>query len=426
MAKKKNKKKKARLSQSQLDQRAAAKMVDQELSAPIAEINRQKAEAAANAKQRQDFINSMTQTAAGMAGEYAPAVQGAFQTAAQDQTAFGKGYSNAFKSAQNEAAAKTNTILQQSGAPQAQMAAGDTGAADALYGIAGAQPGSTLATEGAAFTSAAAKLPTTTALAGQQYGLAASNQDAATMKDILSQLTQVKLKRPGLINDVISQIQSNRSKSQQQAFENKVLLGNQGISQQNADTSTFRAQTDAAYKQSSLRIQMQKVAKADRPKINSALSKMFGYLVDSYGQPVLSKNGKAVGIPQSPNSLSSADMKTLANSVRSQFFGVKDAKTGAWTVPKMDYGKAYRDLIAAYPDNDNEVRRVLNLYYTEPGKRGRPYFSTDLKRMSLSKLRNLAATKFRISTSTPPGGAGGPTNSKSKLINAILEAQGLL
>jgi len=302
MAKKKVKKpavKKSKLTQAQKDQNYAAQTVDQELApvlaglnqqqtqaqaalnaapgrvdqalAPtLAEITRQGTQATADAARRQAFTTALTQTVAGMAGAYAPAVQSTYQQAGENQSAFGKGFSDAFKSQQNAAAAQTNQTLQQSGAPAAQMLPGDTGAADALYGIGGYEPASTFNREGAGWTAAAAQLPTTTGLAGQQYLRAAQTQDAQTMSDIQDQATQVelkrpgmisdltdplqstldnilgqqsqaKLKRPGLINDVLGQLSTNRSKAEQQAFDNRAVANAFGL-------NTIKAQTDAQYK----------------------------------------------------------------------------------------------------------------------------------------------------------------------------------
>lgn len=254
--KQKVKVKKPKLSQSQRDQRAAAKLVDQELAPTVSEINRQKAQAASDAAKRQAFTTQLSQTVAGMAGAYAPVVKQTYADAGANQSSFGKGFSDAFKTQQNTAAAQTNQTLQQSGAPAAQMATGDTGAADALYGISGYEPASTFNREGAAFTSAAAKLPTTTALAGADYLRAAQAQDKKTMDDILAQLTNVKLKRPSLINDVLGQIQTNRSKSQQQAWDNTLLAKQFGLK---VDT----ANTDAQYKKDTIntRIRGQNVTK---------------------------------------------------------------------------------------------------------------------------------------------------------------------
>ena len=306
MAKKKVKKpvgKKPKLTQAQRDQNYAAQTVDQELApvlaglnqqrtqaqtalnaapgrvdqalAPtLAEITRQGTQATADAARRQAFTAALTQTVAGMAGAYAPAVQSTYQQAGENQSSFGKGFSDAFKASQNQNAAQTNTTLEQSGAPAAQMLPGDTGAADALYGIGGYEPASTFNREGAGWTAAAAQLPTTTGLAGQQYLRAAQTQDAQTMSDIQDQATQVqlkrpgmisdltdplqstldnilgqqsqaKLKRPGLINDVLGQISTNRSKAQQQAYDNQLAAKVFGL-------NTYKAQTDAQYKAASI------------------------------------------------------------------------------------------------------------------------------------------------------------------------------
>ena len=441
MAKKK-KVKKARLSQAQQDQRTAAQLVKQQLAPTVAEIERQRKIAAADAAKRASFITAMTQTASEAAGQFAPKVQAAYNTAATDQTAFGKGYSDAFKQAQGANAEQTNKLLTQSGATEGQMASGDTGAADALYGIAGAIPGSALSTEGAAFTSAAAKLPTTVGLMGQQYLSAAQGQDKKTMDDILNQLTQVQLKRPGLINEVVSQLQTNRSKSQQQAFENQLASQTLGL-------NTYKAETNAAYQQgtlklkaASLKVAAQKVAAGDRQKINTAVSKMMGYLADSYGTPITGKNGKVVSIG-SPSSLDQKSRTDIAETVFEGFNGVKD-KSGNWvSPPHKSYLEVYRDLMAEYPSASKEIVSVLNTYYGKPGKMGRPWTKKELQKLS---NQNLASIYNKMQPGTMVEGTQGPQDattegtwfeqgsskkykyvksaSRSKMIQAILAKYG--
>jgi septum formation inhibitor MinC len=233
--------KKPKLTLAQLDRQQALKLVNQEVAPTITAIKQQQAQARTDAARRQAFIQSLTGTVAGMAQQYAPAVQSVYSNAAGQEDLFAKGYSDAFRAAQNAQAAKTNALLQQSGAPQAQMAPGDTGAADALYGIYGVNPASTLGTTGAAFASAAAQLPTTTALAGQQFGLAAQQTNAKTLQDLADQLIQVQQKKPSMINDVISQLQTNEAKAAQQQFENQMLAKQYGLkAQSEQDLTTYR------------------------------------------------------------------------------------------------------------------------------------------------------------------------------------------
>jgi hypothetical protein len=430
----KNKKvKKVKLTQTQVDRKSASSLVNQELAPTIAEANRQKNEEATNAAKQQAFITALTQTASESAKQYAPAVQDAYQTAAQDQTAFGKGYSDAFKQAQNQNATQTNKLLEQSGAPAAQQLSGDTGAADALYGIAGAQPGSTLGTEGAAFTSAAAKLPTITALSGQQYLGAAQTARNKTMSDIQDQLTQVQLKKPGLINDVIGQIQTNRSKTQQQSYDNKLAANAFGLkvkteaaneSYKNASLNSTNAYRSSmlSLKKAGLQIQSQKVSQSNRQKISSPLSKMMGYFVDSYGSPVVGKNGKVVAVPKT-SSLASKDITNIAESVHEGYFGVTDTKTGAVvSAPGKSYKDVYRDLLAMYPTASKEIQTTLNMYY-KPGQYGRAWNSAALRNISNQSLQ-ATYNQFKTAnpTTTPTLSPAKPT--RKQMIDQILQWQG--
>jgi hypothetical protein len=414
MAKKK-KAKKAKLSQAQQDQRTAAQLVKQQLAPTVAEIERQRKIAAADAAKRASFITAMTQTASEAAGQFAPKVQAAYNTAATDQTAFGKGYSDAFKQAQGANAEQTNKLLTQSGATEGQMAPGDTGAADALYGIAGAIPGSALSTEGAAFTSAAAKLPTTVGLMGQQYLSAAQGQDKSTMDDILAQLTQVQLKKPGLINDVVSQIQTNRSKSQQQAFENQLASQTLGLNTYKAESDvelgTYKANTDRAYKQGLLKLKKQ--------GINISLAK-------------LKQSAKTAGMTPSQWIDLQQTSGKLAKEDHDGSQRVSEIVNGKRTykvIGKKTYTEALNDQVNQGVPQDMAVATLKRTY--KAGSE-RPYYKSDLKMMSLANLKKLANGYAReygdAGYNSKPNvpGVTGPigTKSRSRLIEYILQYQG--
>jgi hypothetical protein len=382
MAKKK-KVKKSKLTQQQLDQRQAAKLVDQELAPTVAEINRQKAEAAADAVKRQAFTTGLSTTVAGMAGAYAPAVQQTYQQVGENQSNFAKGFSDAFKSEQNKAAAQINTTLQQSGAPAGQMAAGDTGAADALYGIGGYEPASTFNREGAGWTAAAARLPTTVGLAGQQQLAAAQTQDRKSMDDILAQLTQVKLKRPGLINDVLGQIQTNRSKAQQQAWENTLAAQAFGLKASTANATlklnTYKAQTDAAYKAGLLALKKQ--------GINISLAK-------------LKQDAKNGGMTTSQW----FDLQQTSGKLASEAYSTAPKRerqpNGTYKTVNTKQRKTYQEALAEQQNNgvpqQMAVATLNRVYKAGAKKGGRPYYATDLKRLTLASLKILARKVYAV------------------------------
>lgn len=87
----------------------------------------------------------------------APATQGAYQSAAADTSAFGKGFSDGQQHVQSQITndAAHSADISGGAAPGPTSTAG----ADALYALGGYIPASTMEREGAAFSSAAAQLP---------------------------------------------------------------------------------------------------------------------------------------------------------------------------------------------------------------------------------------------------------------------------
>jgi hypothetical protein len=91
-----------------------------------------------------------------------PAVQGAYEGAAKDTAAFGKGFSDAISQLSGGQASAATAALP-ANSPQTVTSGLQGGGGDALYAMGGQIPASQLSREGAAFTSAASFLPSTAA-----------------------------------------------------------------------------------------------------------------------------------------------------------------------------------------------------------------------------------------------------------------------
>lgn len=161
-------------------------------------------------QQQQQAVNSgYDQRAASIRAAYdqlarysqgvAPAVQGAYTTAARDTAAFGKGFSDAVSQAsQGQASAATGAIAAQGG-PQTVTSGLANGGGDALYAMGGAIPGTALEQAGAAFGSAASFLPATAAGYGAQ---AVSESEAQRIAD----LQGITADQPKTVLDMMNQL----------------------------------------------------------------------------------------------------------------------------------------------------------------------------------------------------------------------------
>lgn len=125
----------------------------------------------------------------------APAVQGIYQGAAENTTAFASGYSDAMKAKLDASAAEANQLQQNIGAPEGQRVQGGEAAANVLFGVGGAIPGATLEAQGAGFASAAAYYPASTFGRGLQDIQALLNESDARLKEIDDEGRELGLKR---------------------------------------------------------------------------------------------------------------------------------------------------------------------------------------------------------------------------------------
>lgn len=120
---------------------------------------------------------------AGLGG--APAqIQGIYRTAAADQSAFGKGYSDALQHLQQAGASDVNKTIATAGGDSSQMLHPGPEAANVLYGLGGAIPANTLTGQGAAFASAAAFLPGAAAAQGKNLIAKMLSESQARQSDL--------------------------------------------------------------------------------------------------------------------------------------------------------------------------------------------------------------------------------------------------
>jgi hypothetical protein len=136
--------------------------------------------------------------------------------AAGADAAFGKGFSDGLQQVQSGLGTQDTNLLGISGAPASQGAelaatTGNTGAADALYGVGGFIPASTLTREGAAFGAAADQLPYSAAGQGAQTLAQIYDALKTQIAGFDTRRSDLAAQVPGLAMQYGSQLQSQQA-----------------------------------------------------------------------------------------------------------------------------------------------------------------------------------------------------------------------
>lgn len=153
-------------------------------------IYEQKQEAAKQAAWQRKWYEDMAKW---ISGAIPGAISSAYSTAAQNQSLFGQGFSDAALVANQASAGDVNAVLTDIGAPAGQIIGPGQGAAarDVSYGLGGWLPANTLNQQGAAFSSAAAmQVPAYLADAAGKVAayLSQSGKDISTLRGDLAKL----------------------------------------------------------------------------------------------------------------------------------------------------------------------------------------------------------------------------------------------
>lgn len=214
---------------------------------------------------QQQNITGLTQALAGILGGIAPGVQKTYQTAADSQAAFAKGFSDQMQQRLGQNATDTSSFLQNIvGAPASQIAdvagkVNPAGAADTLYGLRGFIPASTLNEEGAAYTANAQMLPGIANSQGlQQIGkvqAAQRAQDATFAQQIASEAAKGPEYGRQIGNDLFNQAYKRATlrnqnaslglRAQNQSFNQKATVARLNMESQKFARSQL--QSDRSY-----------------------------------------------------------------------------------------------------------------------------------------------------------------------------------
>lgn len=185
------------------------------LQAQIDPLNTQIKSNDANTAQRVSDAISNAQALSDMLKQIAPAIQGVYSNAAQDQGILGKGFSQATQASLDTNAAGIDKTLAGINAPAGQnIDPSQSGkVADVLYGLGGFIPGQTFAQKGAAYAGAAEMLPATALLSGAQNAQQARMAGAGIDAGLQNKIAELAGKLPG-------DVQTNYAALQKAALDN--------------------------------------------------------------------------------------------------------------------------------------------------------------------------------------------------------------
>jgi hypothetical protein len=242
------------------------------------------------------------------------------------------------------------------------------------------------------------------ASAGQQYLRQAQEQAEDVLEDIGAQRSQLNLKRPGMIDEVLAQIQENRAKARQQQFENAMAQNAFGLDvQQQADLNTYRS-AQLSQRQQSLNLQRQRLSAQER-----RWAKQAGFTPAQW-----------LKLKQSSAKLAEEAHTPLKKRERQP-----DGSYKSITVKKP---KTYDEALAQQLNNGvprSMALQALNRVYRAGTER--PFYKPDLKPLPLKQLRQIA---WAINSAHNTKGVGGTIPSydikrmaRAGLVKYILQYQ---
>lgn len=228
------------LSQFGLTPAALRQMVAAEVAAQVgpqrSALAQEQAVADKQFQQRQAAVKNLTADYAGLLKGISPDVQSTYDNAGNAVADYAKGFSGTIQDQLNGAAPAEQALLATAGAPQTQVDASLghlTAPTDALYGMHGAIPAGALATEGAAFTSAAKMLPGEAVGRGQQIAETLLGQQNTTDAGYRQKLATLLASVPGLrqtaVNDVLKNARSDIAEQlllQKYGLQTRTEIGN--------------------------------------------------------------------------------------------------------------------------------------------------------------------------------------------------------
>lgn len=253
--------------------------------------------------------NEVAKAIAQIAKEAGPATEQAYRTAGADQATFAKGYSDGMRLKAQQNADQTNSTLRAIGVDDRVVGAANKGA-DVAYGLGGVVPATAMSREGAAFTAAANNLPAYALMRGQYQAGQIQAGGAKQLSSLEQDLRDLEAKRPGIIQQMLDQIERNQLQNRSQYANEKYL---------NIKLAGDNTRDD------------QRTA-AEWTRIN-------GYKSDANGDPVYDSQGELIPVASSTKANKAARQKAVAN--RSAAIGT--ARKAVFTAASAWTGKPVKN-----------------------------------------------------------------------------------
>jgi hypothetical protein len=309
---------------AQLEQRAT-QMAAAQLAPERAEIERQRAIAAAAARGDRSEIMGLAQAVHGMTAGIGPAAQAAYSQGAAQLGAMAEGVGQGFGSRLTELGGDATAFAQSQGAPVAGVGP-DVGAMQAVNtGLNGVVPGASMLAQGAAAGAWGAGLGAITA-AAMRGDYARAMYEAKVDDDrYAQQLIQTAAKSPELRNQALEALRDYEMKKAsfkldqtQQAAQLRIQDRAQTLYERQFGEEVRSNQvgeqikrTDQALEARSLMLDGAKYeldtkehaarvkqAQAKGRQIDAAASKVYGFIVDKQGNFVLDGKGRKIKVKQ--------------------------------------------------------------------------------------------------------------------------------
>jgi cell wall-associated NlpC family hydrolase len=296
-----------------------ARVANQQIHAAEQPILHQLAqERAANLAKAQAQMG-FAKAAAALMQQAAPNVQSGYANAADATAGYAKGLGDMVQAplAQNQQA--QNAFLTNMGTPQGALQAAPP-VGGLAYGTQGLIPATSLQREGAAFGAAAQLAPGNMLHQGQQAAAGILGNDP-NIQSLQAELAKIAATRPDVYRQLVAQMQASRQAQQRI-----------GISEQNVQLRAQALQETHQYHQLSVQMAQERIGLARRKdaqavwsaiqkghRPDASLSKVYGYVVDYNGDPILNKQGRRIPVKKSGGS--SGGLPTLP--------GVKPNPNGA-------------------------------------------------------------------------------------------------
>ncbi len=299
----------------------AGRQATSALAPERAEIERQRGIAAGRAKADQAAMLGLGVVTAEMQKGLVPGVQGAYSGAAAEIAGLAQGFSGAMGERMSAGQQASVDFAKSQGQDVGQLGPNVQDAQNVSYGLGGFIPGSSLAAQGAAAGAHAAAIPAITALAlkgdYQRALFEARSQD----DEYAQQLIAVASKYPQYRDEALQELRNYELQKGDMRLKGKASLRDDrqvaiqeraqslyerqfGETQVQNQVENAQTAVENAYRFGQLQLEtkkaqaaVEKAAAAGRQP-NSSLSKLYGYIVDANGQPILS-GGKKIKVVNS-------------------------------------------------------------------------------------------------------------------------------